>query len=128
MNSRWLPLTASAIILTLTSGCSNPHFFPLTRPLFVGFDETKVPVSARTALAEAKTDFMLARKGEPPQFALFVREVPCSWSKEYHGRGYVLTLVNKGVMGAAGPDIRLESAITGDRPFQYDEIRDSTFE
>ena len=111
-------------MLALLSGCASVHFFPQTKPLFLGLDETRVPVAARAALAQAKVDFQLARQGEPPRYAKYVKTISYSYSKVYQGNGYKVTEVNKNLVDVrmAGPEIVLEPSLTGDKPYHYDEI------
>jgi hypothetical protein len=106
------------------ANASNPHFFPRMHPLFAGFDETKVRPGAKAALAEAKADFLSARRGKAPQFAQYVSTIPYTHSRVYQGKGYQITLVSKDLVYAhfAGPQIVLEAGITGGQPFAYDEI------
>lgn len=116
-----------AFILTATlccSACQNPHFFPRLRPLFAGLDESRVPAAARSALAEAKVDFQLARHGAAPRYARFVSEARYSHTRCFQGRGYRLTMVNEGlvVSSRTGPAITIDSSITGGKPYRYDEI------
>ena len=93
-------------------------------PLFAGLDEAKVPQSAKTALAQAKADFQLARHGKAPRYAHYVSGVPYTRSKVYEGNHYRLTLVDKELVRPQehGPAIELDGKITGGAPFQYDEI------
>jgi len=106
------------------SGCANPHFFPKARPLFAGLDESKVPVAARPALAEAKADFHLARRGQGPRYAKFQSTDTYSRSQFYKGRGYLLTIAHKesGFSHVDGPKIEIDSSITGGAPLSYAEL------
>jgi hypothetical protein len=117
-----LQILAVSALLILSQGCANPHFLPKLRPLFPGLDDTQVPARSRAALEQAKIDFQLARKGEPPQYARYVGTIPYTESKIYRGNGYTLTLVNGGLRDRLGPQILVESAITGGKPFSYDEV------
>jgi hypothetical protein len=120
-----VPLAA----LFLITNCANPHFFPRTRPLFVGFDETHVPASKKEALEFAKVDFQRARRGDIPMHAKFEAKLPNSRSKTYRGDGYQITMVNNERFGSRklGPEIILEPAITGGESFQYEEVDDITY-
>jgi len=122
--SRLLTLAA---LLVLITGCANPHFFPRLRPLFPGFAEEGLSSSARSALAEAKIDFQLARQGNAPRYAKYVGEESTSRSKIYQGRGYRLTRVMRTDPTAEGPDIVLQSSITGGKPWHYDEVDEVSF-
>jgi hypothetical protein len=111
------------VVLTLTA-CANPHFFPRTRPLFVDFDETRVPPSAQNALLEAKCDFQRARHYEMPRFATYSGCSCHPRGKVYQGRGYRVTMVHEESSTGCldGPEIVLEPSITGGQPFQYSEV------
>lgn len=126
MKLQWLHLLGILVILILCQGCASPYFLPRTRPLFAGLDETSLPVEARRALEQAKIDFQLARHGRPPQYARYISTIPNTESKVYRGWGYTLTLINGGLRNSIGPEIIIESSITGGDPFSYDEIADQT--
>jgi hypothetical protein len=105
-------------------GCASDHFFPRLKPLFVGLDESKVPATSRTALAQAKADFSLARQGQRPVYARYTGTLPYSHSQTFRGSGYTLTLVNKSYVRSVsvGPDIVIDPSITGEKIYRYDEI------
>lgn len=107
----------------LPAGASN-HFFPRLKPLFVGLDESRVPASAKIALAQAKVDFQLARNGDVPRYAHAAGIIPYTHSQVFQGRGYQVTLVNKDLVHLLlkGPEIVLDASITRDAPYRYDEI------
>jgi len=126
---RRLPLASLLCFITFLafSGCAlptNPHFFPRARPLFAGFDESKVRPGAKAALAQAKADFELARRGKEPRHAKYASTIPHTNSRVYQGKGYCLTIVHKdlGVSHSDGPKIVLDASITGGKPFCYCEI------
>ena len=116
-------LAAVALSAGLVS-CANEHFFPKTRPLFVGLDEARVPAAAKPSLAKAKEDFQRARHGQEPVHARYLETLPSSNSKVFQGDGYRVTLVSKNFVHCVqtGPDIVLESCLTGGRPCRYDEL------
>jgi hypothetical protein len=105
-------------------GCANPHFFPRTRPLFPGFDESKMPSTSAKALSEAKVDFQRAIRRQAPIHAQFVEVTPYTRSRVYQGRGYRLTHVDKYSVHSRceGPHIVLESSLTGGKPYSYDQL------
>ena len=117
-------LVCSLFGLTTLPSCANEHFFPRLRPLFAGLDESRVPATARTALAQAKVDFQLARHGQTPRYAHSAGTLPFTHSEVFQGNGYVVTLVKKDMVHIqlAGPEIVLDSSITQDKPYHYDEI------
>lgn len=106
------------------AGTQNPNFFPRVRPLFAGLDESKVPADAKPLLANAKTDFQLARRGKAPCHAKYVTTIPYTHSRVFEGKGYCITLVKKNLVDSfyEGPQIVLNSCITGGKPFTYDEV------
>lgn len=109
--------------LALLSGCASVHFFPRTRPLFVGFDEQHLSDAGRAALERGKADFQRARGGNEPLYARYVRTLPDSRSKVYQGDGYELTLVDDGTLWhKSGPQIVLDVTLTGGKPYRYDEV------
>lgn len=116
-------LAISASILTGCAG-GNPHFLPRTRPLFAGLDEQKLSSGTKAMLEQAKTDFQLARHGGDPHYARFSSTIPGTHSRVFEGKGYRLTLVNKDMIvnHYVGPQIVLNAAITGGKPFTYDEV------
>jgi hypothetical protein len=85
-------------------------------------DESRVPVSARKSLANAKVDFERARRGKTPRYAHYTCMKQCTRCKVYEGSGYTLTLVDMGVLHMTGPDIQLDASITGGAPFHYAEV------
>ncbi len=105
-------------------GCASPHLFPRTKPLFAGLDESRIPRSRQPALAQAKTDFALARSGREPRFAQYSGTSSSSASKIYKGNGYRLTLVREwnGYPRRFGPAIEFDKSITGGAPFSYAEL------
>jgi hypothetical protein len=111
------------VALGLTA-CANPHFFPRARPLFVDFDDTKVPQSAHHALLEAKSDFQRARHYETPRFATYSGCSCQPRGKVYQGRGYRVTMVHEenSTLCLDGPEIVLEPSITGGQPYRYSEV------
>jgi hypothetical protein len=115
-----------AISLAVLTGCAggDPHFLPRTRPLFAGLDKQKLGNSAKAMLGEAKADFQLARNGQEPRHAKYASTIPGTHSRVFEGRGYRLTLVNKDLIvnHYVGPQIVLHAAITGGKPFAYDEV------
>ena len=126
---RSLPIAALAlsILLVVLPGCAgtqNANFFPRTRPLFAGLDETKVCACARPSLAKAKADFQLARHGKEPRFAKYISTIPYTHSRVFEGKGYRITMVDKDLVGPrlVGPGIVLDASITGGKPFAYDEV------
>jgi hypothetical protein len=119
-------LVCSFAILTL-AGCACPqysNFFPRLRPLFPGFDETKVRPDAKPALDEAKVDFQLARQGKAPRYARYEGTRPHNESKIYQGQGYRITVVNNWAFHShsEGVEIVMDASITGGKPFSYDEV------
>lgn len=121
-------LLPSLAALALFSSCANPHFFPRTRPLFVGFDDQHVSNKVREALYHAKVDFQLARSGKTPFYAQYVRKLPNSMSKVYQGEGYEITIIDETSFSghSLGPKIIISSDITGGAPFKYEEVDDIT--
>ena len=117
-------LMAGVMASTLLVGCANPHFFPCTRCLFPGMDESSVPSRCRQALAEAKEDFQRVQHGQLPAHAKFVCGIACTHSKIFDGNGYRITLVDKDFPSqhAKGPDIVLHSSLTGGAAYHYDRI------
>jgi len=119
-------LLAIAIACAVPTGCAggSPHFMPRMHPLFAGLDEQKLGGGAKAMLAEARTDFILARRGQNPQFAKYASTIPYTHSRVFEGSGYQLTLVNKNEIARlyVGPKIVLNSKITGGEPFTYDEV------
>lgn len=113
---------------SLFSSCANPHFFPRTRPLFIGLNCQDHPASQLVALKHAKADFLQARHGKVPLYARHVRTIPNSLSKVYQGDGYEIIMVNDTsfTWHRLGPKIVLESKITGGKPIQYDEVDEIT--
>ena len=122
-------LLSALFSLCMLVGCANPHFFPRTRPLFAGLDETHVPAGATTMLAQAKVDFQLARQGHAPQHAKYAQTIPFTRSKVYEGQGYRLTVVHEDIKypHKKGPDIVLSSTITGGKPYHYGEVDEVTY-
>jgi len=121
---QFLFLACGFLALALLPACANDHFFPRVKPLFAGLDESRVPASARTALAQAKVDFQLARHGEIPRYARPAGIIPCTHSQVFEGNGYQVTLVNKDLVHVLfkGPEIVLNTSITCGAPYHYDEI------
>lgn len=118
-------LFCAGLVLLATPGCASDHFFPKLRPLFAGLDESKVVMAAaKFALAEAKTDFRLAQHGKAPLYSRCVSGVPGTHSKIYQGNGYQLTVVNNDLVRpqAHGPEIVLDTFITGGKPFRFSDI------
>jgi len=117
-------LKAGMLASTLLVGCANPHFFPSTRCLFPGMDESCVPGRCRLALAEAKEDFHRAQRGQLPVHARFVCGIAGTHSKIFDGKGYRITLVDKDFPSqhAKGPEIVLYSSLTGGAAYHYDRI------
>jgi hypothetical protein len=120
------PLKMLALLLVATAPTiqANPHFFPRLRALFVGLDESKVPVQAKNALAEAKIDFQRARQAQPHRFAVYTGESSDPKGKIYQGQGYQLTEVHEEAVNVwyDGPKITLDTSITGAKPYQYSEV------
>ncbi len=104
--------------------CSNPHVLPRLKPLFGGFDESTVPVSARVLLDHAREDFQLARHCHEPVHAKRAGVISDTHSRVFKGDGYTLTMVNKDQVNVllTGPEIVLSSKITNGKPYRYDEI------
>jgi hypothetical protein len=123
---RNLPFFVLLTIVSLPalSGCANDHFFPRTRPLFVGLDESHVPSGARAALARAKVDFQLARHNEPPRYAKPSGPTFDSNTRNYQGDGYRIAIVHKEEIHSRsdGPEIFIDSKLTGGKPYHYDEV------
>lgn len=122
-----LLLVVSSLALAVFAGCAGPqtaHFFPRMRPLFSGLDETGMNAEAQAALAEAKADFQLAKRGQEPRHASYVDTLPHTQSKVYQGRGYRLTKVRDHAFYAHsdGAEIVIEPRITGGKPYRYDEV------
>lgn len=119
-----LILAATLLCLPGCAGTQNPHFFPRMHPLFAGLDQTKVGGGAKAMLANAKADFELARHGQEPRHAKYVRTIPYTHSRVFEARGYRLTMVKKDLLPShyEGPQIILNSNITGGKPFSYDEV------
>ena len=117
-------LFASLVCLSLLASCSNPHFFPRTKPLFAGLDESKVSAPSRAALAHAKEDFRLAQQGKAPRHARLVTGVVCRQQQLYEGDGYLLTVRDDDQVRPQEHGVRivLEARLTGGRPFRYDDI------
>jgi hypothetical protein len=113
--------------LLLLDGCANPHFFPRFKPLFPGFLEDSLSMSARKALAKAKTDFELARHCHEPRYAKYVGMESTSQSRIYQGDGYRLTMVDRTDPTETGPSIVLGPCITGGKPWLYDEVDEVSF-
>ncbi len=113
----------SITVLTAT-GCANPHFFPRLRPLFVDFDETKVPSSAQNALLQAKSDFQRARHYETPRYAVYCGSSSSPRGRVYQGHGYRVTMVHDETPTGwfDGPEIVLEPSITGGPAYRYTEV------
>jgi hypothetical protein len=107
---------------TILTGCADEHFFPKAHGVFPGLNESRVSPRARQALAEAKVDYMRARRGEQPQYAHFVSQNPKG--KRYEGNGYELTMVNNHMMvySDVGPDIVLSPSITGGQSLHFSDI------
>jgi len=115
------------IALFALPACAGPisaSFFPRLHPLFAGFDETKVPPSGKTSLAQAKADFQLARHGKAPLYATYAETIPYTHSRVFKGKGYCITLVKKDLVDSfyEGPKIVLDASITGGQPCGYDEV------
>ncbi|MBB5037555.1 hypothetical protein [Prosthecobacter dejongeii] len=110
------------LTILFSSSCGT-HWDPLVsfKPLFFGLDETNISPKAIDALAEAKHDFALARKGRPPHFARLIGDDSTIGAKCYQGRGYRLTIFINGSRNRVGQKIEMESEITGSAPYLYDE-------
>ncbi len=123
VSSKATPSLFVLAALTLAA-CADPHFFPRARPLFVDFDDTKVPQSARNALLEAKCDFQRARDYERPRFAVYSGRSCHPRGKVYQGRGYRVNMVHEENSTGCldGPEIVLEPSLTGGQPFRYSEV------
>ncbi|HEY2574232.1 MAG TPA: hypothetical protein VGH65_09190, partial [Verrucomicrobiaceae bacterium] len=117
-------LVIGLLLFSAVAVCASDHFFPRLKPLFAGLDESKVSAGSRTALAQAKADFQLARHGKRPAYAHYTGTLPYSHSETFRGEGYILTMVNKNlVYGVSmGPEIVIDSRITGGKTYNYDEI------
>lgn len=109
------------VILMLTSGCASFDPFLSFKPLFAGLDESGMTAAARSAVAEARFDFERARKNHPPHYARLIRHDAKAGFKCYQGRGYRLTIYGGGPRHRVGQKIEVEPAITGGRPYSYDE-------
>lgn len=116
------------VILMLSQGCAYWDPFASFEPLLARLDETKLSAKARSALAEARYDFALARKDKPPRFAHLIGDDPRPETRTYQGNGYQLTIFNGGPHHRVGQSIVVESAITGGKPCHYDEIYEETQE
>lgn len=116
----YLGFSCAAIL----SGCTTDHFFPRLKPLFAGFDESKIPASARKNLAEAKEDFQCCRHGALPRHARYAGTIAYTHSKVFEGRGYRVTVYDKDLVRPQehGPGIVLGPSITGAEPFEYEEV------
>jgi hypothetical protein len=117
-------LCLAVLSIGLLPACANPHFFPRLRPLFAGLDEGQVPAGSRTALAHAKTDFMLVKHGKAPRYAQYVKSVPRTNTKVYEGEGYRISAINENTSYPLrkGPEIVVFSSITGGDTYRYDEV------
>ena len=117
-------LVIALLLLSSVAGGASDHFFPRLKPLFAGLDESKVPAGSRTALAQAKVDFQLARHGKRPAYAHYTGTLPYSHSETFQGNGYILTMVNKNLVYSVsvGPEIVIDARITGGKTYRYDEI------
>jgi hypothetical protein len=112
-------------VLRPLTGAANPHLFPCLQPLFVGLDEAAVPARARSALCQAKADFEEARHNRDPRYATCVGCESDTDAKVYQGQGYRLKIVHEVTphLRCTGPEIILDSSITGGRPYSYSEVK-----
>lgn len=125
-NRHCLRLAAAAFALSL-SACANPHYFPYERAPFAGLEQVKGTPAAQQALAEAREDFQLALHDQTPVHAHYVETLPASRTKVYAGNGYRLTIVHVDFIGSHrdGPEITLDSSITGGSPRTFDHITET---
>jgi hypothetical protein len=109
----------------MLSACSNPHFFPHSRPLFSGLDEARVPARSQTMLAQAKADFQQARRKEEPAHASLVSKNSTSSGQisVYQGNGYQIEMVENSPAGREGPRIVIDPRVTGGKVYEYDEVK-----
>lgn len=112
------------VIVFMTQGCSNVSPGRQPRPIFPGLDESKVPTKTKESLAQAKTDFQMGKRGNPPEYAKFSSEDPFTRSKTYQGEGYTLTLVNDLRRHREGSEILIESTVTGGEPYRHEAIHE----
>ena len=117
-------LAFALLVACLLSSCANPHFFPRLQPLFPGLDEAGLSAADQTALAQARTDFMLVKHGKTPQYAKLVSADPHSRSRVYQGQSYSLTSVREENMYPlrTGPEIVFSPSLTGGKSYRYDEV------
>lgn len=108
------------VIASLTS-CFCPGWLPWKRPLFDGLDTTQVPPARSSDLADAREDFVLARRGLSPRHAVLVNGDRFAGFRNYQGCGYDLTAFWGGRRLREGAQIVLHHSITGTTPFRYDD-------
>jgi hypothetical protein len=92
--------------------------------LFPGLDEAGLSAADMTALAQAKTDFVLVKHGKTPQYATLISADPYSRSRVYQGKSYRLTSVREDNTYPLrnGPEIVFSPSLTGGKPYHYDEV------
>lgn len=117
-------LASLALALATLTACSNPHFFPHSRPLFSGLDEARVPAESQHILAQAKADFRQARRNRAPAHASLVsrKPTPTGQISVYQGNGYQIEVAENSPAGREGPRIVIEPRVTGGRVYEYDEV------
>jgi hypothetical protein len=114
-------LVAAAWSLT---GCSSPHFFPHSRPLFAGLEEETLSPQARIQVAKAKEDFQKLRHHQPPAHATSEGRAVTALGEvsSYRGDGYRILVTDKSSAGRGGPSIVIDPKVTGGAAYEYDEV------
>src|SRR4051794_31009769 len=81
-------VTALMITASLGWAAGNSHWFPRSKPLFAGLDESHLSLGARQKLEHAKVDFVRAKHGQAPVFARYLKTVRPGYNRVYTGDGY----------------------------------------